>query len=85
MSCAEMAAANLQSLNINARIAAEAADFITRLLVMKDLKRFACEVNIAAGSTRSYYVTPDEVSRVIRQPASFVQSAERQAMAGAGV
>ncbi len=73
MSCAEMAAANLQSLNINARIAAEAADFITRLLITKDLKRFACEVNIAAGSTKSIYATPDEVARVIRKPASFLE------------
>jgi hypothetical protein len=74
MSCAEMAAANLQSLNINARIAAEAADFITRLLVTNDLKRFACEVNIAAGSVRSYYNTPEEVARVIHQPVAYVRS-----------
>ena len=56
------------------------ADFLTRLIVTKDLKRFACEVNIAAGSTRSYYVTPDEVARVIHQPVSYVQ---RQAAAAA--
>jgi hypothetical protein len=74
MSCAEMAAANLQSLNINARIAAEASDFLTRLLVTKDLKRFACEVNIAAGSTRSCYVTPDEVARVIHMPVGYVKA-----------
>lgn len=81
MSCAEMAAANLQSLNINARVAAEAADMLTRLLVTKDLKRFKCEVNLAAGSMRSWYATPEEVARVINKPVSYVQA---RSMAAAG-
>ena len=81
MSCAEMAAANLQSLNINARIAAEAADMITRLLVTNDLKRFSCEVNLAAGSVRSYYSTPAEVARVIKQPMSYVRAQASAAVA----
>lgn len=67
MSCAEMLAANLQSLQINARIAAEAADFATRLLITHDLRRFACEINLAAGSTRSSYTTPDMVARSVRR------------------
>lgn len=58
MSCAELVAANLQSLNINFRIAAEAGDMLTRLLVTRDLKRYACEVNLSAGSMRSFYATP---------------------------
>lgn len=61
LSCAELAAANLQSQNINSRIAAEASDFLTRLLVTRDLKRFACELNLAAGSMRSSYATPNTV------------------------
>jgi PRTRC genetic system ThiF family protein len=72
LSCAQMAAANLQSLNINARIAAEAADMLTRLVVTSDLKRFACEVNLAAGVVRSYYATPEEVSQAIRKPVSYL-------------
>jgi PRTRC genetic system ThiF family protein len=72
MSCAQMAEANLQSLNINARIAAEAADILTRLIVTKDLKRFACEVNLAAGTVVSKYVTPEEVAGVIKRPVSFL-------------
>lgn len=72
MSCAQLAAANLQSLNINARIAAEAADMLTRLVITNDLKRFACEVNLAAGSVRSYYATPEEVSQSIHKPVSFL-------------
>jgi PRTRC genetic system ThiF family protein len=82
MSCAQMAAANLQSLNINARIAAEAADMITRLLVTKDLKRFACEVNLAAGTVVSKYVTPEEVAGVIRRPVGFLlEEGSRQSLA----
>jgi PRTRC genetic system ThiF family protein len=81
MSCAEMAAANLQSLNVNARVAAEAADMLTRLLVTKDLKRFKFEVNLAAGSMRSWYATPEEVARVINKPVSYVRARQ---MAAAG-
>ncbi len=61
MSCAELAAANLQSLNINNRVAAEAGDMLTRLLLTRNLKRFACEINLAAGSMRSTYATPENV------------------------
>jgi len=73
MSCAEMVAANLQSLNINARVAAEASDFLTRLLVTKDLKRFAWEVNLAAGSARAQYTTAEAVGHVIHRPARFLE------------
>jgi PRTRC genetic system ThiF family protein len=81
MSCAEMAAANLQSLNINAAISVQAADFLTRLLITKDLKRYQCAVNVAAGSVKSFYVTPEEVAREIGKPASFVQAESEQAIA----
>jgi PRTRC genetic system ThiF family protein len=72
LSCAEMAAANLQSLNVNARVAAEASDFLTRFLVTQDLRRFACQVNTAAGSVTSTYATPEEVARASRKPVSYV-------------
>lgn len=72
MSCAERAAANLQSLNINAAVVIQAADMLTRLLITKDLKRFACEVNLASGVMRSSYVTPEEVARASRKPAAFL-------------
>ena len=65
LSCAELAAANLQSLNINSRIAAEAADMLTRLLLTRNLKRFACELNLAAGSMRSLYATPEAVEAAV--------------------
>lgn len=61
LSCAELTAANMQSHNINSRIASEASDFLTRLLLTRDLKRFACELNLAAGSMRSTYATRENV------------------------
>jgi hypothetical protein len=81
MSCAQMAAANLQSLNINPAMAAQGSDILTRLLITKDLKRFACGVNVAAGSVKSSYVTPAEVSHSIDRPPSFVQAATEENVA----
>lgn len=72
MTCAERAAANLQSLNINDAVVIQAADFLTRLLVTKDLRRFACEVNLASGVMKSSYVTPEEVARAAHKPTSYV-------------
>ncbi len=72
MSCAELTAANLQSLNINAAIAVQAADMLTRLLVTRDLKRYQCAVNLASGSVKSYYVTPEEIAREIGRPVEFL-------------
>lgn len=62
MSCAELTAANLQSYNINALVADQLSDFLTRLLVTRNLKRFAAEFNLAAGSMRSTYATPEAVA-----------------------
>lgn len=75
MTCAERAAANLQSLNINAAVVIQAADMLTRLLVTHDLKRFACEVNLASGVVKSSYVTPEEVARASRKPVGYVLGA----------
>ncbi|HEX8177825.1 MAG TPA: ThiF family adenylyltransferase [Pyrinomonadaceae bacterium] len=72
MSCAELAAANMQSLNINAAIAVQAADILTRLLITHDLKRYQCAVNVASGSVKSFYITPEEIAREIEKPANYV-------------
>jgi PRTRC genetic system ThiF family protein len=81
MSCAELAAQNLQSLNINAAVAVQAADMLTRLLITKDLRRYACAINVEAGAVKSYYVTPEQVARDIRKPESYVLAADRCAPA----
>jgi len=79
MSCAELQAANLQSLNINAAIAVQAADMLTRLLVTNDLKRYQCAVNLASGSVKSFFCTPEEIAREIGRPTSFVLHEESAA------
>lgn len=83
MSCAQLAEANLQSLNINAAIAVEAADMITRLILTKNLRRFACEVNLASGSVRSTYSTPEEIARVAKCQVSHLKDT-RPALSGLG-
>ncbi|MGH9763817.1 MAG: ThiF family adenylyltransferase, partial [Blastocatellia bacterium] len=72
LSCRELAERNLQSLNINALVAVHAADMLSRLLLTRDLRRFQAEVNLAAGTSKSTYVTADEVSRVSGKPVSFL-------------
>ncbi|GEM_PF-283197 len=74
MSCAEMMLANLQSLNLNAAIAVQAAEMITQLLITKDLTRHSIEINLKAGSTKAYYTTPEEISRITRKPVDFLRA-----------
>lgn len=68
LSCAELVTANLQSLTINQRVAAEAADVLARLLVTGSLNRFATYFDTASGTAQSYYATPRDVSRAIGLP-----------------
>lgn len=58
MSCADLALLDSQGMSINQRIAAEAADYLVRMLLTKDLTRFATYIDLASGSTRSRYITP---------------------------
>lgn len=44
----------------------------TRLLITNDLKRYQCAVNLASGSVKSFYCTPDEVAREINCSPEFV-------------
>lgn len=62
LSCAEQAAANAQSLMVNQNIAAIAADYMLRLLVVGDLKKFATYVDLPSGTCKSLYTTPEAVS-----------------------
>lgn len=61
MSCAEMALLDAQGMMVNQRMAAEAGDMLTRMLITKDLTRFATYFDLASGSARSRYITPEEV------------------------
>lgn len=63
MSCAELVAANAQSLSINQRVAAEAADYLVRMLIGPALKKFATDIDLVTGSARSKAITPEEVNK----------------------
>lgn len=64
LSCAEMAMRNAQSLSINQRVAAEAGDYLVRLINGK-LNRFATYFNLASGSSSSLYTTPEAVKKAL--------------------
>lgn len=63
LSCAEMALEDSQGLTINQRMAAEAADYLVRLLITKDLRKYATYIDLEAGVTRSEYITEGNLRR----------------------
>ncbi|HWR66092.1 MAG TPA: ThiF family adenylyltransferase [Bellilinea sp.] len=62
MSCAEMALQDAQGLAINQRMAAEAADYLVRMLITQDLRKMATFIDLESGSSRSRYITLENVS-----------------------
>ncbi len=64
LSCAQLAVRNAQSLSINQRVAVEASDYLLRLLVNKNLQRFATYFDMASGSCKSRYIVPKEVEAI---------------------
>jgi hypothetical protein len=66
LSCEEMALANAQSLMINQRVAAEAADYLLRLLVTGGLKKFQTFIDLPSGTTKSTYITQENIERVFQ-------------------
>lgn len=70
LSCAELAAANAQSLVINEQMAAVMAKYLTALLAGR-LRQFASYVNVTAGSMRSLAVTPRTVAQAIQKVPGF--------------
>ncbi len=71
LSCAQLLAARAQSMTINAAMADEAADYLYRLLVTGDLKRFATYIDLPTGTKRSHYTTPPTLARIIGRTPSF--------------
>jgi PRTRC genetic system ThiF family protein len=69
-SCAQMVLAHAQSLMINQRVASEAADYLARLLLASGsrdggLCRFATYFDLASGSARSLYTTPETIAAAL--------------------
>ena len=63
MSCAELVAASLQSQTVNAWAATVAGDTLYRLLVSRDLARFATWFDSRSASVRSTTTSPGEIAR----------------------
>ncbi|MBS1789669.1 MAG: ThiF family adenylyltransferase [Acidobacteria bacterium] len=74
LSCAELALANAQGLIVNQRVAAEAADYLARLLIHQNLRRFATWFDLASGAVRNSYITPEQIQRFLPAKAKASQS-----------
>lgn len=74
-SCADLAIRDPQSLTINTVIAAHMADYLLRLVVTKDLRRFATYIDMDSGSVRSLAITPTQVQR--STPTLSIESSAR--------
>ena len=64
LSCAEIAAVNAQSLFINQRVAAEAIEMLSQLVLTKSLRRFATYFHCGSGSSRSRYTSQETLMKV---------------------
>ena len=67
LSCLQLMLMNEQSLMINQRVANEAGEMLTQLLLYRNLQRFATFVDTKLGVQTSEYTTPDAVARSVRR------------------
>lgn len=67
-SCADDAVTDPQSLTINMVVAAQMADYLLRLLITKDLCRFATYVDMDSGSMRSLSITASQLEQSLELP-----------------
>lgn len=58
LSCADLAMLDSQGLAINQVVAAEATDYLVRLLLTRDLQKWATYIDLGSGSMRSEYILP---------------------------
>lgn len=61
LSCADLALLDSQGLAINQRVAAEATDYLVRMLLTRDLRKMATYMDLESGSSRSVYITRENV------------------------
>ena len=71
LSCAELLAANAQALTVNPAMAVEGADYLYRLLITGDLKKFATFIDLPSGSMRSRYTTRETLADTLGRPTAF--------------
>lgn len=65
LSCADLAMLDSQGLAINQVVAAQATDYLVRMLLTRDLQKCATYLNLAAGSSRSVYITPENIDNKV--------------------
>ncbi|MEG4442036.1 ThiF family adenylyltransferase [Microcoleus sp. AT9_B4] len=66
LSCAELSTINAQSLTINQAMASIIADYLFRLTLTNDLRRFATFLNLKSGSMRSEFISFSSLKRFAR-------------------
>jgi PRTRC genetic system ThiF family protein len=73
MSCAELMMANMQSLAVNQRVAAEAADYLMRMVMGLPLKRFATQMDLISGSATADAITPEAIAVICKKSVEFLK------------
>lgn len=63
LSCAELAMRGDQGLAINQRIAAEAGDYLVRMLLTGDLRKMETFIDLESGTTRSNYISKESIDK----------------------
>ncbi|WJW70413.1 ThiF family adenylyltransferase (plasmid) [Candidatus Chlorohelix allophototropha] len=71
LSCAELALLNEQGLTINAAMAGVAADYLFRLMLTRDLKRFCTWLDLGAGTMSSRYTSREGLRETLELPEGF--------------
>lgn len=63
LSCADLIINGEQSLAVNCRVAAEAADYLTRFCLMNNLKRMATYMDLEVGSQRAVPILKESIEK----------------------
>ncbi len=74
LSCAELMRRNAQSLMVNHFVASIAGDYLVRLLVTRNLRRYATYFDLEACSTRNKYITPETLAAQIEREPEFLMT-----------
>ena len=74
LSCTQLLAANAQAMTINPAMAIEGAEYLYRLLITGDLKKFATRLDLAAGTKKSLYTTPQALAKTLGCHPSFFRT-----------
>ncbi len=82
LSCAQLTAANSQSLMVNQQVAAHAAVMLHEFLIAGRLRRFATYFDLPSGTASSKYITQEAVARVIGREVSFFSTAGQPVTSG---